>query len=373
MKVTNINIQFENKQIIHSKCFEASSGLLTVIKGESGAGKTSLLNILGFKVEHLGDYVFEDHIVPSNEKKLFAFDNISYIEQNPHFIEDLTISEHIEIIKDIYSIDSIYDIIHDLEVDALLDKYPLQLSGGEKSRVALILGLLKEPNILLIDEPTASLDLDLSKKVIQFLKEYAHKGKIVIVASHDDNVIDSADCLYKIENKTLIKKYSNKNFIPLVKRKKSLVKKVMHLRLYFKKMLKHHKINKIFTIFLSCASIIFIVASSNLGSQAVQNNINYLNSLASKELIVFHPKCGFKELNYSSAGYEEPLTQQEFEKLSQIQHIKTIEKRFDCNLNGGFDFAIDNQSKKDTLRSADDSAIYLFMMKIKMNIQLKKN
>ena len=86
-----------------------------------------------------------------------------------------------------------------------MNEYPQQLSGGEKIRVSILLAMLHQPEILVFDEPTASLDKHHTQIIVELLKEYAHQGHIVIIFTHDNFMKNEADVIYQIDNHTLIK------------------------------------------------------------------------------------------------------------------------------------------------------------------------
>lgn len=93
----------------------------------------------------------------------------------------------------------LHELLSDLGLLELLKKYPNQLSGGQKQRVAIARALYTDPDYILADEPTATLDTDRSMKVIELLRDLAHKrNKIIIVVTHDLRLKDMADKVYQI-------------------------------------------------------------------------------------------------------------------------------------------------------------------------------
>ena len=163
-----------------SYCFE--TGKLYVIKGVSGCGKTTLLNILGsVETDFSGECFWDDRKKRST----------GYIFQNSLLISKLSVRENLQMISgDAGRIESLCE---QLRITELLDKYPEQLSGGERQRAAIVRALLREPTLLLADEPTASLDEENSRSIAALIAGLRNPGRIVIVATHEDCFDDYAD------------------------------------------------------------------------------------------------------------------------------------------------------------------------------------
>lgn len=162
---------------------------LFILKGESGSGKSTLLNLLA------GYDVFDEGLVNID-------DNIATIFQNYELIQELNVFDNILLTKENLDKNE-EEILQLLELDELLNHYPNELSGGQKQRVGIARALILNPNIILCDEPTESLDIDNKHIVMNLLRKLA-KDKIVLVATHDEKMIESyADRIYVINNKTI--------------------------------------------------------------------------------------------------------------------------------------------------------------------------
>ncbi len=163
-----------------SYCFE--TGKLYVIKGVSGCGKTTLLNILGgVETDFSGECFWDDRKKHST----------GYIFQNSLLISKLSVRENLQMISG--DAGRIKSLCEQLRITKLLDKYPEQLSGGERQRAAIARALLREPTLLLADEPTASLDEENSRSIAALIAGLRNTGRIVIVATHEDCFDDYAD------------------------------------------------------------------------------------------------------------------------------------------------------------------------------------
>ena len=130
-------------------------------------------------------------------------EKIGFILQSYNLVPFLTVEEQFKFVdklkKQNLTEQKLHELLSDLGLLELLKKYPNQLSGGQKQRVAIARALYTDPDDILADEPTAALDTDRSMKVIELLRDLAHKrNKIIIVVTHDLRLKDMADKVYQI-------------------------------------------------------------------------------------------------------------------------------------------------------------------------------
>ena len=177
-----------------------------LLSGKSGAGKSTLINILsGLDTDYEGDVFYRDiHLKNLSRKELNAYRNseIGFIFQDFCLIENKTVFENLSLPLEIQNSkeNQIEKLLHQFGLEEHKDKYPSELSGGEQQRVAIARALLKNPNILIADEPTSSLDLDNATMILDLLKEIS-ETKLVIVVSHDISLIKPyADRIILLEN-----------------------------------------------------------------------------------------------------------------------------------------------------------------------------
>ncbi|WP_416469988.1 ABC transporter ATP-binding protein [Streptococcus thermophilus] len=187
--------------------FEAESGQLILVVGPSGSGKTTFLTIAGgLQTPTNGDVKINDSTINSLSKKQqtkLRLEKIGFILQSYNLIPFLTVEEQFKFVdklkKQNLTEQKLHELLSDLGLLELLKKYPNQLSGGQKQRVAIARALYTDPDYILADEPTAALDTDRSMKVIELLRDLAHKrNKIIIVVTHDLRLKDMADKVYQI-------------------------------------------------------------------------------------------------------------------------------------------------------------------------------
>ena len=187
--------------------FEAESGQLILVVGPSGSGKTTFLTIAGgLQTPTNGDVKINDSTINSLSKKQqtkLRLEKIWFILQSYNLVPFLTVEEQFKFVdklkKQNLTEQKLHELLSDLGLLELLKKYPNQLSGGQKQRVAIARALYTDPDYILADEPTAALDTDRSMKVIELLRDLAHKrNKIIIVVTHDLRLKDMADKVYQI-------------------------------------------------------------------------------------------------------------------------------------------------------------------------------
>lgn len=160
----------------------------------------------GLQTPTNGDVKINDSTINSLSKKQqtkLRLEKIGFILQSYNLVPFLTVEEQFKFVdklkKQNLTEQKLHELLSDLGLLELLKKYPNQLSGGQKQRVAIARALYTDPDYILADEPTAALDTDRSMKVIELLRDLAHKrNKIIIVVTHDLRLKDMADKVYQI-------------------------------------------------------------------------------------------------------------------------------------------------------------------------------
>lgn len=169
-----------------------------VILGPSGIGKTTLLHLLGGLLQPTTGHVWVNgkDLAEMTGRKLDAFrgKNIGIVFQAPHFIETLTVSQNLQLVNRLGTKNkpdkkNITDLLTNLDLQNFSDRMPKKLSQGQKQRLAIAIALINKPSIILADEPTASLDDDNCKRVIDLLLEQASLNNAQLVTiTHDQRI-----------------------------------------------------------------------------------------------------------------------------------------------------------------------------------------
>ena len=186
--------------------FSVEKGEICVLLGPSGSGKSTLLNIIGGIDEaDSGSIVIEgEKIEDMNEKTLTRYrrKHLGYVFQMYNLIGNLNVKEKIEV--GAYLSDNaldIDDLLHTLGLYEHRYKLPNQLSGGQQQRVSIGRAIVKNPDILLCDEPTGALDYNTSKEILKLIEEVNQKyGNTIIMVTHNEAIKNMADHVIKLRD-----------------------------------------------------------------------------------------------------------------------------------------------------------------------------
>lgn len=196
---------------------EIEKGEFCVLLGPSGSGKSTLLNIIGgIDVADEGSITIEgEQLEDMTEKKLSLYrrKHLGYIFQMYNLIPNLTVRENIEV--GAYLSDRSLDVdelMRTLEIYEHRNKLPNQISGGQQQRTAIGRAIVKNPDILLCDEPTGALDYRTSKEILKLIETVNRKyGNTIIMVTHNDAIKDMADRVAKLRDGMIRKNYRNEH------------------------------------------------------------------------------------------------------------------------------------------------------------------
>lgn len=197
----------ENRtEVLKGLDFSVEKGEICVLLGPSGSGKSTLLNIIGGIDEADGGYISinGEKMEEMKEKALTEYRrrHLGYVFQMYNLIPNLNVKENIEV--GAYLSDSPLDIdelLHTLGLYEHRHKLPNQLSGGQQQRTSIGRAIVKNPDILLCDEPTGALDYHTSKEILKLIEDVNRKyGNTVIMVTHNDAIKNMADRVVKLRD-----------------------------------------------------------------------------------------------------------------------------------------------------------------------------
>ena len=197
----------ENRfQVLKGISFQVEKGEMVVLLGPSGSGKSTLLNIIGgidtLDKGRVG--IDNEYIENMSEKERIAYrrKNLGYVFQSYNLIPNLTVRENIEV--------GAYLSKKHLDIEELLyvlglkkheNKIPAQLSGGQQQRTSIGRAIIKNPNLLLCDEPTGALDSDTSKQILELIEKVKEKyNTSIIMVTHNENIAKMADTIIRLKD-----------------------------------------------------------------------------------------------------------------------------------------------------------------------------
>ena len=183
---------------------------ITIVLGPSGCGKSTLLNIIGgIDKKTAGDVIIDGKIITDLDERnltLFRKSDIGFIFQFFNLIPSLTVLENIEISARLVfskkdALDKSIDILNLVGLKEKVNMFPQQLSGGEQQRVAIARALVKNPKVILADEPTGNLDSTTGEKIINLMFDIAKKqNSTLIIVTHNVSLTKSADDIIYLQD-----------------------------------------------------------------------------------------------------------------------------------------------------------------------------
>lgn len=190
--------------------FEISKPAITTIIGRSGSGKSTLLNLIGLNDRPTSGKILFDNadvsVFSGSERRKVRLLQMGFVFQTFNLLPTLNALENVELpmalagkpLKD--QSEKATSLLETVGLGKRLLHRPKQLSIGEMQRVAIARAMANDPEVIIADEPTGELDSRTAKEIIALLLEIGKKGKTVIVATHDEKLVDEADVTYMIED-----------------------------------------------------------------------------------------------------------------------------------------------------------------------------
>lgn len=194
---------------------ELEQGEICVILGPSGSGKSTLLNMLGgLDSADEGSIIVDGRTISSASKKElleYRRGKVGIVFQTYNLIGELTVRENIKVVGDISKDPlSIEELLKDLGLEKHAAHFPTQLSGGQQQRCAIARALVKNPSILLCDEPTGALDSRSSRDVLELIQKINCKyHTTILLITHNENIAPMADRILRIHDGRIVENIMN--------------------------------------------------------------------------------------------------------------------------------------------------------------------
>ena len=194
LSLKNISKHFQNKLVVDDVSFDVQPGEVVILLGKSGVGKSTILRILtGLESNEAGTIHLNDQALPAQ--------SVGMVFQEFNLFPHLTVEENITLPlqkvagkSEAQAREIAHALLATYELTAQAHMYPHKLSGGQKQRVAFARTLAMQPKILCCDEPTSALDPMLTSKVAQEINKLAQQGLMIILATHDTELIKQMAC-----------------------------------------------------------------------------------------------------------------------------------------------------------------------------------
>ena len=213
IKISNLNKSFENLKkinVLKKVSYKFKKGKIYSVIGPSGSGKSTLLNLLSLiDRPSSGSVMIDDNNINFNDSQsndLLRAKKIGIIYQQDNLLSDFTALENIYMAslaagnnKEL-SLSKAKSLLRKVGLTSRINHFPSQLSGGEKQRISIARALINNPQIILADEPTGSLDLNTAKGIFDLLKNQINSNRLIIFATHNRFFANKSDCLLEIVN-----------------------------------------------------------------------------------------------------------------------------------------------------------------------------
>ena len=227
IEIKNLSKHYNNIEAVKNINFKINKGSIVGLLGPNGCGKTTTIGMmLGLIKPSSGAVFINDQNIESEKNRTKILEKMNFISPYVELPKKLTVEENLKVYGKMYGVNNLQDKISDLMKQLNLSEFKKrktgELSSGQKNRVSLAKALINDPEILLLDEPTASLDPDVGDYIRTYLEDFASKkGATILLASHNMNEVErlcnevmmmkNGEIIDKGTCNDLIKKHGRKN------------------------------------------------------------------------------------------------------------------------------------------------------------------
>lgn len=345
----------EKFQVLNTINLSFNTGELVAIIGESGSGKSTLMNLIGGLDSNFSGELFVNgrdvKKLKKRELDKYRKNEVGFIFQSFNLINHLSVLDNVTIAMTLSNvrkkerIKRAKEILENLGLEKHISKKPNQLSGGQKQRVAIARALINDPEIIIADEPTGSLDSKTTMQVLQIMKDIAQRGKLVIMVTHSEKVAASSTRIVKIADGSIIddkevlktegKNVAEKQETLNKNKRRQNLSIVSSIKLALNNMKEKFARNILVSIGSSIGimSIILMLSLGN-GVKAYFNKTmnSYVNPLV---IEVNMPSSDEDNVNLDFTTVQKPdinstkpFEEEDITKLSQIQNVSSVEKGY---------------------------------------------
>ena len=303
--------------------FAASRGTIVLIAGKKSAERTHILDALCFQYPAEIRADGTDLKTPEEQNR-FVFEHVSYVLRSPVYDENRTIFEHAHLMKDLYHTEyDVYETAEYFGIQDCLDLYYSDLNKEQKKLASVLCALIKEPDILILEDPLSSLTPDGRKKLIRFLRKYKETHAVIIAGSYPP---EEADAIWQISEGTLLlmKEDERKENILTDRITKNNIDPKL-----FQNDRKRWIVHSLFTALVS-ALLIMSMCLVHLPLRSMDENSWEFSRmfLEENQLIVYRSLQPDGE--YTMRSFELPLSEDDLRIIQQTEGITHVSERFDC-------------------------------------------
>ena len=328
IEMKHINLSFRNKDLFTDQEIKIDSGKITLITGESGSGKSTLLFELAGLTDYANkEYIYENEKMSDLDEESFRR-KIAFVFQDCRLFNDLSVIQNIEFFSQLGQVefkkDKMMNLLDELDLNIDLNGEVKVLSGGQKQRLLILCCMMKEPEIIFLDEPTAYLDDENRRRMRKIIYDLCYKyHKTVVIDSHDLEMLEIADKHYHIENQQILLK---KN---IIKENKNLIARKTIQTFPLNYYLHAQKSNKIHYKRNIIISFLMIIMTYMMCFQAYyqKETERMINKAIDNELRISYKDGGN---TYDMAGT--PVSRTLVQDLSQNNMIQNISPFFEWNV-----------------------------------------